>query len=174
MKGEHIEIGESRLYEAGDTYEFHITGNPLEIARALEEIRRAHGYTYEELSKNTHFSKGQISKYLKLLRLEPGFQRLLESDEMAWSTGYVLAGLPEEERARFLDLEDRITFKKAEEARREHNIRDLYGLLGDISEISEGVESVSIRNIGGVTCPKCGHSFHPAPPREGPRAGEAR
>jgi len=134
-----VEIGEERLLKARRVYRLHLEGSPLEIAEALRDLIETHGWDYGEVSEATGISKGQISKYLSLLRLEPEFQRLLEDGRMAWTTGYILATLPAEDRKRLLAetrTEDRITIKMAEALRREAHIKNLEALETDITAIA--------------------------------------
>lgn len=152
---EEVEVGGVERVEAENVYNIHITGNPLEIAQALEDIRVTHKLSYRELEKVVPFSLGQISKYLSLLRLEPELKDKLANKEMAWSTGYVLARLNEETRRQFIEQdEERITLKDAEKARRDENLRDMHNLFKDIETIRGGI--VMEREI---VCPKCGHKF---------------
>ena len=143
MSEDLIEIGEEKLLEARQRrYLLHLQGSPLEIARALRDLIETHKWSYKELSEATGISKGQISKYLSLLNLEPEFQRLLEEGRMAWSTGYVLARLPKEHRLSLLEEmgeDKRITLKMAEKLKRETHLEALSEIEEDMSSILRSI-----------------------------------
>ena len=54
--------------------------NPFELADALGLLRDANGYTQVELAATTGKSKGEISKILGLLELDPEIQKLARED----------------------------------------------------------------------------------------------
>ena len=55
--------------------------NPFELADALGLLRDANGYSQVELAATTGKSKGEISKTLALLELDPEVQKLAREDQ---------------------------------------------------------------------------------------------
>jgi len=92
-----IEVGSmKKLKGSTSDWEVHIQGNPIEIARALYDLKQSKNLKYLELKEAVKMSIGTISKYLSLLKLDTFFQDQLENDNMAFNTGYILVKLPEE------------------------------------------------------------------------------
>ena len=138
-----VEVGLSKTFKGKLTYEFHVSGNPLEIARSIQDFRETHGLTLTQLAEHVPMSVGYMSKHLSLLKLEPGFLDLLEEKKMAFTTGYILARLPKEMRLPLLDYDGRITLEVAEGLKRKRALADMKDIFIDIADIQGGLESVA-------------------------------
>lgn len=154
MADKEIEVGSVSTLEAGNTYTFHVTGTPVEVALALHDYKDRHGLNLSDLAKAVSLSMASISRYLSLLELEEELLERISKGEMAASTGYVLARLPAEVRAELSSTEARITLKDAEMARRGQNLREMADLFQDIETITDGVR------VEKVACDYCDGLVH--------------
>ena len=60
--------------------------NPYELADSLGRLRDANGYTQVQLAETTGKSKGEISKILSLLELDPEIQKVAREDSSGMVT----------------------------------------------------------------------------------------
>jgi len=54
--------------------------HPFDLADALARLRDANGYTQQDLARETGKSKGEISKLLAILELDPAVQKVARED----------------------------------------------------------------------------------------------
>jgi len=154
-----IEVGSmKKLKGSTSDWEVHIQGNPIEIARALYDLKQSKNLKYLELKEAVKMSIGTISKYLSLLKLDTFFQDQLENDNMAFNTGYILVKLPEEnqkELKAWSVADDplkprRITLRQVEGIKRSLNVKRLYGVFTDMGSI---MDSLDVKPEGEVSEP---------------------
>jgi ParB family chromosome partitioning protein len=62
--------------------------HPYDLADALVRLRDANGYTQQDLARETGKSKGEISKLLALLQIDPDVQKVAREDQ----TGHITRG----------------------------------------------------------------------------------
>ena len=73
--------------------------NPIELARAYQELLEVHRITHEGLARIVHKSRSQITNTLRLLSLSPAAQEKLIEGKITQGHAKMLAGLdPEHER----------------------------------------------------------------------------
>ena len=80
--------------------------NPFELADALGVLRDANGYSQVELAATTGKSKGEISKILGLLELDPEIQKLARDDDSGLVTRrhlYALRDFPVARQIKLID-----------------------------------------------------------------------
>ena len=71
--------------------------HPYDLADALARLRDANGYTQQDLARETGKSKGEISKLLSLLEVDPEVQKVAREDRTGRITRghlYAIRGLP--------------------------------------------------------------------------------
>ncbi len=67
--------------------------NPLEQARAYERLGREFGLTQEQMAERTGKDRSSVANFLRLLRLPPEVQTLIEQDKLSFGHAKVLMGL---------------------------------------------------------------------------------
>ncbi len=73
--------------------------NPIELANSYAKLIEEYGITQEELSEIIHKSRTQIANTMRLLKLTPYTQHLIEEGKISQGHAKVLVGLdPENER----------------------------------------------------------------------------
>ena len=72
--------------------------NPMEQARAFERLSRDFGLTQEQMSLRTGKERSSIANFLRLLKLPPLVQTMVEKNQLSFGHGKVLVALesPEE------------------------------------------------------------------------------
>ena len=68
--------------------------NPIEEARAFQQLADDFGYLHEEIADSVGKSRTQISNMLRLLNLDTTVQELLIQGKLSSGHGKILAGLP--------------------------------------------------------------------------------
>jgi len=149
MMSKPIEVGSmKKLKGSTSEWEVHIQGNPIEIARALYDLKQSENLKYLEMKEAVKMSIGTISKYLSLLKLESFFQDQLENNNMAFNTGYILVKLPDDKKdeLKAWSIADdplkprRITLRQVEEIKRSLNVKRLYGVFTDMGSIMDSLD----------------------------------
>ena len=69
--------------------------NPIEEAEAYQRLIHEFNYLHEEVAAAVGKSRAAITNILRLLKLDPRVQKLLESSQLAEGHGKILAGLPQ-------------------------------------------------------------------------------
>ncbi len=69
--------------------------NPIEEAEAYQRLINEFHYLHEEVAAAVGKSRTAITNILRLLKLDPRVQKLLESGQLAEGHGKILAGLPQ-------------------------------------------------------------------------------
>ncbi len=67
--------------------------NPMEQARAFERLSREFGLTQEQIASRTGKDRASIANFVRLLKLPSSVQDALESGQLTFGHGKVLAGL---------------------------------------------------------------------------------
>ncbi|HUI82716.1 MAG TPA: ParB/RepB/Spo0J family partition protein [Candidatus Binatia bacterium] len=72
--------------------------NPMEQARAFERLGREFGLTQEQIAQRTGKERSSVANYLRLLKLPPAVQTMMEKNLLSLGHGKALMGLesPEE------------------------------------------------------------------------------
>lgn len=71
--------------------------NPVEQARAFDRLGREFGLTQEQMAQRTGKERSSVANYLRLLRLPPGVQNLIEANQISFGHAKALMGLDSEE-----------------------------------------------------------------------------
>jgi ParB family chromosome partitioning protein len=67
--------------------------NPMEQARAYERLAREFKMTQEQVAQRTGKDRATIANFLRLLKLTPSIQKLIEEGELSYGHGRALLGL---------------------------------------------------------------------------------
>jgi ParB family transcriptional regulator, chromosome partitioning protein len=67
--------------------------NPMEQARAFERLSREFKLTQEQMSQRTGKDRASISNFLRLLKLQPSIQKLIEEGALSFGHGKALMAL---------------------------------------------------------------------------------
>ena len=67
--------------------------NPMEQARAFERLSREFGMTQDQIALRTGKDRVTVTNFLRLLRLPPGVQRLVENGTLTFGHARALLGL---------------------------------------------------------------------------------
>jgi ParB family transcriptional regulator, chromosome partitioning protein len=67
--------------------------NPMEQARAFERLSREFKLTQEQMSQRTGKDRASISNFLRLLKLRPSIQKLIEEGALSFGHGKALMAL---------------------------------------------------------------------------------
>src|SRR5215471_2311109 len=67
--------------------------NPMEQARAFERLSREFNLTQEQIASRTGKDRASIANFIRLLKLPEAIQEALESGQLTFGHGKVLAGL---------------------------------------------------------------------------------
>jgi ParB family chromosome partitioning protein len=67
--------------------------NPMEQARAFDRLGREFGLTQEQMSLRTGKERSSIANFLRLLKLPPVVQTMIEKDQLSFSHAKVLMAL---------------------------------------------------------------------------------
>jgi ParB family chromosome partitioning protein len=72
--------------------------NPMEQARAYERLAREFGLTQEQMAQRTGKDRSSVSNFLRLLKLPPVVQTMVEKNQLSFGHGKVMMALesPEE------------------------------------------------------------------------------
>ena len=71
--------------------------NPMEIAKAFEQLTQEHGLSHEEIGQRTGKDRSTVTNMLRLLRLPPGIQLLVAEQKLTMGHAKALLGLPTDE-----------------------------------------------------------------------------
>jgi ParB family chromosome partitioning protein len=77
--------------------------NPIELARAYQELLEVHQITHEGLAQIVHKSRSQITNTLRLLNLRPQTQERLIEGKITQGHAKLLVGLDPEREQKILD-----------------------------------------------------------------------
>lgn len=78
--------------------------NPIDLARAYEELLLEHQLTHQELAQRIQKSRTQITNTLRLLKLTPDAQQFLLEEKITQGHAKVLVSLPTEEQEKIIHL----------------------------------------------------------------------
>jgi ParB family chromosome partitioning protein len=67
--------------------------NPMEQARAYERLSREFHMTHDQVAQRTGKDRASISNFLRLLKLTPSIQKLIEAGELSFGHGRALLAL---------------------------------------------------------------------------------
>jgi len=67
--------------------------NPVEQARAFERLSRDFGLTQEQVAQRTGKERSSVANYLRLLKLPPAVQELMEKGDLSLGHAKALMGL---------------------------------------------------------------------------------
>ena len=67
--------------------------NPMEQARAFERLSREFKLTQEQMAQRTGKDRASVSNFLRLLKLQPSIQTLIEQGELTFGHGRALLAL---------------------------------------------------------------------------------
>jgi ParB family chromosome partitioning protein len=67
--------------------------NPMEQARAYERLGREFGLTQEQMAQRTGKERSSVANFLRLLKLPPEVQALVEQDKLSFGHAKALMGL---------------------------------------------------------------------------------
>src|SRR5580692_4702959 len=67
--------------------------NPMEQARAFEQLSREFKLTQEQMAQRTGKDRASVSNFLRLLKLQPSIQKLIEQGELSFGHGRALLAL---------------------------------------------------------------------------------
>jgi ParB family transcriptional regulator, chromosome partitioning protein len=93
--------------------------NAMEQARAFERLSREFGLTQEQMAQRTGKERSSIANFLRLLKLPPAVQTMVEKNQLSFGHGKVLVALesPEEiERLARRINEHALSVRQTEEA----------------------------------------------------------
>jgi ParB family chromosome partitioning protein len=71
--------------------------NPMEQARAFERLSRDFGLTQEQMAQRTGKERSSIANFLRLLKLPPLVQTMVEKNQLSFGHGKVLMALESQE-----------------------------------------------------------------------------
>ena len=91
--------------------------NPVELARAYQELLEVHGITHEELAALVHKSRSQITNTLRLLSLEEYAREKLVEQKITQGHAKILLGLDAEQQKIVVDtiIGRKLSVREAEE-----------------------------------------------------------
>jgi ParB family chromosome partitioning protein len=91
--------------------------NPIELARAYQELLEVHGITHEELAAIVHKSRSQITNTLRLLSLGEYAREKLTEQKISQGHAKILLGLSEEQQRVMVDsiIGRKLSVREAEE-----------------------------------------------------------
>jgi ParB family chromosome partitioning protein len=72
--------------------------NPMEQARAFERLSRDFGLTQEQMALRTGKERSSIANFLRLLKLPPSVQTMVEKNQLSFGHGKVLMALESQEQ----------------------------------------------------------------------------
>jgi len=77
---------------------------PMETARGLDSLCREHGLTHDAASERIGKSRTYVTNFLRLLRLAPEVQGLIDDGQLTLGHAKILAGIPEARQTGFARL----------------------------------------------------------------------
>jgi ParB family chromosome partitioning protein len=91
--------------------------NPVELARAYQELLEVHGITHEELAALVHKSRSQITNTLRLLSLDEYARRKLVEQKITQGHAKILLGLDADRQKIVVDtiIGRKLSVREAEE-----------------------------------------------------------
>ncbi len=93
--------------------------NPMEQARAFERLSRDFGLTQEQMALRTGKERSSIANFLRLLKLPPLVQTMVEKNQLSFGHGKVLVALESQEEIERLARrinEQSLSVRQTEEA----------------------------------------------------------